>query len=67
MARPVTAAANYRKILLRIPDELLEQARARAIAEDRSLNAQLVQYIRQALTPNDNERSAREQPRARKS
>jgi hypothetical protein len=51
MGRPLTEAAHYRKILLRIPNELLTLAKARALAEDRSLNAQLVQFIRQALPP----------------
>jgi hypothetical protein len=50
MPRPRTEAAMYKKIVLRIPEDLLQEAQMLALQEDRSVNAQLVHLIREALS-----------------
>ena len=49
MPRPPTPAAKYKKVMLRIPEDLLAQAKALADQEERSVNTQLVRLIREAL------------------
>jgi hypothetical protein len=49
MARPKTKAAGYTNLQLRLPDELLHQCREAAEEEDRSVNAQILQFIKRGL------------------
>lgn len=45
MARPKTAASGYRKIILRLPEEMLKDCKNEAEKARRSLNAQLLCVI----------------------
>lgn len=49
MARPRTAAADYQKMLLRIPVPMLEECKKRIVKSKRSLNAELVATIEHGL------------------
>ena len=48
MARPKT---DHTKITLRMPPELHAEIKAKASAEGRSLNSQIVQTLRSSLAP----------------
>ena len=45
MGRPLTEAATYRSLMLRLPDSMLQACKRQAAQERRSLNAQLLYVI----------------------
>jgi len=45
MARPRTVAADYRKLMVRLPENVLQACKARAAAQHRSLNAQILHEL----------------------
>jgi hypothetical protein len=47
MARPKTAVANYKKLMLRIPEDLLQACRQAAEENHRSMNAQILHVLTQ--------------------
>jgi len=49
MARPKTEAADYTSMMVRMPKPMLEQFKARATQERRSLNAQFLRVIEKWL------------------
>jgi hypothetical protein len=49
MGRPKTEAADYKNLLLRLPEDILEQCKARAKKDHRSLNAQVLAMLEKCL------------------
>jgi len=47
--KPGTVAVKQSSLTVRFPDELLEELRVNAIEGDRSLNAEILRTVRQAL------------------
>ncbi len=45
MARPKTEAADYKSLMLRLPEPMLKACKAQATQQRRSLNAQLLCVI----------------------
>ena len=59
MARPVTAAATYKTITVRLPDELLEELRDHAATYHMSLNAEILSAIEDRVAAIRDARRAR--------
>jgi hypothetical protein len=63
MPREKTAAADYKKLMLRLPEELLEACQRSALANRRSMNAQILYVLEEWVA----KEKARESRRPRKS
>lgn len=48
MARPKTTT-GYQTVSIRFPKEILEECRAYAAEQDRSLNEQILRFVRKSL------------------
>lgn len=49
MARPRTLVADYKKLMLRLPADVLEACRQTAEEENRSMNAQILHMVEKCL------------------
>ena len=63
MARQATEVAKYRKVLVRLPEDLIKTIQSEAFEQERSFNGQLVYELR-SLYGTPRERQRREAPTA---
>lgn len=49
MARTKTPVSEYRKLMLRLPDDIFESVQRLALAHDRSLNSEIVNALRRIV------------------
>lgn len=68
MGRPITEAATYRSLMLRLPDDMLQACKRAAAKERRSLNAQLLcvidEWLQDPATETHDEQTASSKKRA---